>query len=209
MSQVHIIDHPIIQHKLTIMRDKDTGTKHFRELTQEISQLLGYEAMRNIKTELVEIETPIAKAKFPVLAGRKLALIPILRAGLAMADAIADFVPNAKIGHIGMYRDPITHLPVEYFCKLPSDIESRDVFVLDPMLATGGSAILAIDALKKRGATHITFVCILAAPEGIARVRAVHPDVEIFTAAVDEKLNDHQYIVPGLGDAGDRIFGTK
>ena len=158
---------------------------------------------------MIEIETPVAKTKSPVLAGRKLALIPILRAGLAMADAIADFVPNAKIGHIGMYRDPVTHLPVEYYCKLPSDIEVRDVFVLDPMLATGGSAILSIDALKAKGASNIKFVCILAAPEGIAKVHAAHPDVEIYTAAIDEKLNEHQYIIPGLGDAGDRIFGTK
>jgi len=209
MQNIHVISHPLVQHKLTIMRDKETGTKAFRELTHELSQLLGYEAMRNIRTELIEIETPVAKTKSPVLAGRKLALIPILRAGLAMADAIADFVPNAKIGHIGMYRDPETHLPIEYYCKLPSDIEVRDVFVLDPMLATGGSAILAIDALKARGASNIKFVCILAAPEGIAKVQAAHPDVAIYTASIDEKLNDHQYIVPGLGDAGDRIFGTK
>ncbi|HCY38791.1 MAG: uracil phosphoribosyltransferase [Burkholderiales bacterium] len=209
MQNIHVISHPLVQHKLTIMRDKETGTKAFRELTHELSQLLGYEAMRNIRTELIDIETPVAKTKSPVLAGRKLALIPILRAGLAMADAIADFVPNAKIGHIGMYRDPETHLPIEYYCKLPSDIEVRDVFVLDPMLATGGSAILAIDALKARGASNIKFVCILAAPEGIAKVQAAHPDVAIYTASIDEKLNDHQYIVPGLGDAGDRIFGTK
>ncbi len=209
MPHVHIISHPLVQHKLTIMRDKNTGTKDFRELTHELSQLLGYEAMRNIRTELIDIETPVAKTKSPVLAGRKLALIPILRAGLAMADAIADFVPNAKIGHIGMYRDPVTHLPVEYYCKLPSDIEVRDVFVLDPMLATGGSAILSIDALKAKGASNIKFVCILAAPEGIAKVHTAHPDVEIYTAAIDEKLNEHQYIIPGLGDAGDRIFGTK
>ena len=209
MQNIHVISHPLVQHKLTIMRDKETGTKAFRELTHELSQLLGYEAMRNIRTELIDIETPVAKTKSPVLAGRKLALIPILRAGLAMADAIADFVPNAKIGHIGMYRDPETHLPIEYYCKLPSDIEVRDVFVLDPMLATGRSAILAIDALKARGASNIKFVCILAAPEGIAKVQAAHPDVAIYTASIDEKLNDHQYIVPGLGDAGDRIFGTK
>lgn len=209
MSHIHIINHPLVQHKLTIMRDKETGTKAFRELTHELSQLLGYEAMRNIKTELVDIETPVAKTKSPVLAGRKLALIPILRAGLAMADAIADFVPNAKIGHIGMYRDPDTHLPVEYYCKIPADIQTRDVFVLDPMLATGGSAIAAIDLLKNKGATNIKFVCILSAPEGISKLRSAHPDVEIYTASIDEKLNDHQYIVPGLGDAGDRMFGTK
>jgi uracil phosphoribosyltransferase len=191
------------------MRDKNTGTKEFRELTHELSQLIGYEAMRNIKTELVEIETPLVKTKSPVLAGRKLALIPILRAGLAMADAIADFVPNAKIGHIGMYRDPNTHLPVEYYCKLPSDIENRDVFLLDPMLATGGSAIAAIDLLKQYGASNIKFVCILSAPEGVDKIRQAHPDVEIYTGSIDEGLNDHDYIIPGLGDAGDRIFGTK
>ncbi len=209
MTQVHTITHPLVQHKLTIMRDKNTGTKEFRELTHELSQLIGYEAMRNIKTELVEIETPLVKTKAPVLAGRKLALIPILRAGLAMADAIADFVPNAKIGHIGMYRDPNTHLPVEYYCKLPCDIENRDVFLLDPMLATGGSAIAAIDLLKQHGASNIKFVCILSAPEGIDKIRQAHPDVEIYTGSIDEGLNDHDYIVPGLGDAGDRIFGTK
>ncbi|RTL10406.1 MAG: uracil phosphoribosyltransferase [Neisseriaceae bacterium] len=209
MTQVYTITHPLVQHKLTIMRDKNTGTKEFRELTHELSQLIGYEAMRNIKTELVEIETPLVKTKAPVLAGRKLALIPILRAGLAMADAIADFVPNAKIGHIGMYRDPNTHLPVEYYCKLPSDIENRDVFLLDPMLATGGSAIAAIDLLKQYGASNIKFVCILSAPEGISKIRQAHPDVEIYTGSIDEGLNDHDYIVPGLGDAGDRIFGTK
>ncbi len=209
MTKVHTITHPLVQHKLTIMRDKNTGTKEFRELTHELSQLIGYEAMRNIKTELVEIETPLVKTKSPVLAGRKLALIPILRAGLAMADAIADFVPNAKIGHIGMYRDPNTHLPVEYYCKLPSDIENRDVFLLDPMLATGGSAIAAIDLLKQYGASNIKFVCILSAPEGVDKIRQAHPDVEIYTGSIDEGLNDHDYIIPGLGDAGDRIFGTK
>lgn len=209
MPHIHVINHPLVQHKLTIMRDKNTGTKEFRELTHELSQLLGYEAMRNIKTQLVAIETPVAPMQAPVLAGRKLALIPILRAGLAMADAIADFVPNARIGHIGMYRDPNTHLPVEYYCKIPTDIETRDVFVLDPMLATGGSAIAAIDLLKQKGATNIKFVSILSAPEGISKLRSAHPDVEIYTASIDERLNDHQYIVPGLGDAGDRIFGTK
>jgi uracil phosphoribosyltransferase len=209
VTKVHTITHPLVQHKLTIMRDKNTGTKEFRELTHELSQLIGYEAMRNIKTKLIEIETPLVKTKAPVLAGRKLALIPILRAGLAMADAIADFVPNAKIGHIGMYRDPNTHLPVEYYCKLPSDIENRDVFLLDPMLATGGSAIAAIDLLKQHGASNIKFVCILSAPEGVDKIRQAHPDVEIYTGSIDEGLNDHDYIVPGLGDAGDRIFGTK
>lgn len=209
MNNVHIINHPLVQHKLTIMRDKNTGTKAFRELAYELSQLIGYEAMRKLKTELIEIETPLVKTLSPTISGRKLALIPILRAGLAMSDAIADFIPNAKIGHIGMYRDPETHLPIEYYCKTPTDIESRDVFVLDPMLATGGSAIATIDLLKKKGATNIKFVCIISAPEGIKKLHEAHPDVEIYTASVDEKLDDHQYIVPGLGDAGDRIFGTK
>lgn len=209
MAEVKIITHPLVQHKLTIMRDKETGTKAFRELTHELSQLLGYEAMREIKTELIAIETPIMKTKSPILAGRKLALIPILRAGLIMADAIADFVPNAKIGHIGMYRDPRTHQPVEYFCKLPPDINNRDVFVLDPMLATGGSAVATLDLLKQKGANHIKFVCILAAPEGVKKVQETHPDVIIYTAAIDEKLDHEQYIVPGLGDAGDRIYGTR
>ncbi len=208
-SKINVISHPLVQHKLTIMRDKHTGTRDFRELTRELSQLIGYEAMRDIKTTLIDIETPIAVTKSPIIAGRKLALIPILRAGLAMSDAIANFVPSAKVGHIGMYRDPKTHLPVEYYCKLPSDIEERDVFVLDPMLATGGSAIAAIDLLKTKGATNIKFVCILSAPEGIAKLQGAHPDIEVYTAAIDEKLNEHQYIVPGLGDAGDRMFGTK
>ena len=209
MTMIHVIPHPLIQHKLTIMRDKDTGTKAFRELTYELSQLLGYEAMREIKTEMIEIETPITKTLAPILAGRKLALIPILRAGLIMADAIADFVPNAKIGHIGMYRDPVNRQPIEYFCKLPPDIENRDVFVLDPLLATGGSAAATIELLKRHGANNIKFVCILATPEGINKLQQTHPDVMIYTAAVDETLNQDQYIVPGLGDAGDRIYGTK
>lgn len=209
MTKVYEIKHPLIQHKLTIMRDKNTGTKEFRELTRELSQLIAYEAMRELKTELIEIETPLVKAMSPTLAGRKLALIPILRAGLAMSDAVAEFIPNAKIGHIGMYRDHETHLPVEYFCKIPADIESRDVFVLDPMLATGGSAIATIDLLKQKGAKNIKFVCIISAPEGIAKLQEAHPDIEIYTGSIDERLNEHQYIEPGLGDAGDRIFGTK
>lgn len=209
MTKVYEIKHPLIQHKLTIMRDKNTGTKEFRELTHELSQLIAYEAMRELKTELIEIETPLVKTMSPTLAGRKLALIPILRAGLAMSDAVAEFIPNAKIGHIGMYRDPNTHLPVEYFCKIPADIESRDVFVLDPMLATGGSAIATIDLLKQKGAKNIKFVCIISAPEGISKLQQAHPDVEIYTGSIDERLNEHQYIEPGLGDAGDRIFGTK
>lgn len=209
MTNVTVISHPLVQHKLTIMREKSTGTRNFRELTHELSQLLGYEAMRNIRTKLIEIETPLARTKSPILAGQKLALIPILRAGLIMADAIADFVPNAKIGHIGIYRDPKTHLPVEYYCKLPNDIANRDVFLLDPMLATGGSAITALELLKHKGATNIKFVCILATPNGIHKLHSQYPEVEIVTAAIDDKLNEQDYIVPGLGDAGDRIFGTK
>ena len=205
---LHIIDHPLVQHKLSLMRDKNTGTKQFRELAYEISYMIGYEAMRHLKTELVDVETPLVKASVPALTGRKLALVPILRAGLAMSEAISDLVPAAKIGHIGLYRDPKTHQAVEYFCKLPSDIESREIFLLDPMLATGASSIAALNLLKARGAQHITFVCILASPEGVKKVQAAFPAVNIFTACVDEKLNEHDYIIPGLGDAGDRIFGT-
>ena len=187
-----IMDHPLIQHKLTIMRDKNTGTKEFRELVGE-----------------VEIETPVAVAKTNVISGRKLAFCPILRAGLGMVDGVMRMVPAAKIGHIGMYRDPETHMPVEYYCKLPSDIGERDVIVLDPMLATGGSAIDAISQIKNKGAKSVRFMCIIAAPEGLAALQEAHPDVQIYIGAVDEKLNEHKYIVPGLGDAGDRIFGTK
>lgn len=206
---LHIIKHPLIQHKLYLMRDKSTGTKDFRELSDEISRMLGYEAMRGLKTKLTKVETPLATAMVPALTGRKLALIPILRAGLAMSDAISSLVPVAKIGHIGIYRDPKTYKAVEYFHKLPTDIGSRDIFVLDPMLATAASAIAAISILKKHGAQNITFVCILAAPEGIKLLQDTHPEVEIYTACVDEKLNEHNYIIPGLGDAGDRIFGTQ
>lgn len=209
MKQTHLINHPLVQHKLTIMRDKTTGTKQFRELAKELSQLLGYEAMRHLENSYMDIETPLVKMSAPTLAGKKLALIPILRAGLAMSDAIADFVPNAKIGHIGLYRDPETHLPVEYYSKFPTELDSCEVFVLDPMLATGGSAIAALSILKEHGAKNIKFVCFLAAPEGINKLHEAHPDVEIYTAAIDEKLNENSYIVPGLGDAGDRIFGTK
>jgi len=205
---LEIINHPLVQHKLFLMRNKNTGTKQFRELAYEISQMIGYEAMRNLKTELTEVETPLIKTKVPAITGRKLALIPILRAGLAMSEALADLVPAAKIGHIGMYRDPQTHKAVEYFCKLPTDIANRDIFVLDPMLATGSSAVAAINVLKEKGAHTINFVCILAAPEGVDKLRTIHPDVNIYTAAIDEKLNEHDYIVPGLGDAGDRTFGT-
>ena len=204
-----IMDHPLIQHKLTIMRDKNTGTKEFRELVGEIGMLMCYEATRDLPLKEVEIETPVAVAKTKVISGRKLAFVPILRAGLGMVDGVMRMVPAAKIGHIGMYRDPETHMPVEYYCKLPSDIGERDVIVLDPMLATGGSAIDAISQIKNKGAKSVRFMCIIAAPEGLAALQESHPDVQIYIGAVDEKLNEHKYIVPGLGDAGDRIFGTK
>ncbi len=204
-----IMDHPLIQHKLTIMRDKNTGTKEFRELVGEIGMLMCYEATRDLPLKEVEIETPVAVAKTKVISGRKLAFVPILRAGLGMVDGVMRMVPAAKIGHIGMYRDPETHMPVEYYCKLPSDIGERDVIVLDPMLATGGSAIDAITQIKAKGAKSVRFMCIIAAPEGLAALQEAHPDVQIYIGAVDEKLNENKYIVPGLGDAGDRIFGTK
>ena len=209
MENVFIMDHPLIQHKLTIMRDKNTGTKEFRELVGEIGMLMCYEATRDLPLKEVEIETPVAVAKTKVISGRKLAFVPILRAGLGMVDGVMRMVPAAKIGHIGMYRDPETHMPVEYYCKLPSDIGERDVIVLDPMLATGGSAIDAISQIKNKGAKSVRFMCIIAAPEGLAALQEAHPDVQIYIGAVDEKLNEHKYIVPGLGDAGDRIFGTK
>ena len=209
MANVHVLDHPLIQHKLSIMRNKDTGTNQFRELVGEIAALMCYEATRNLPTHEVEVETPVATAKVRMLAGKKLAIIPILRAGLGMVDSMVTLIPSAKIGHIGLYRDPVTHLPVEYYCKLPEDIEQRIVFVVDPMLATGGSAIAAIDFLKKRGCKNIVMMNIIGCPEGVAAVQAAHPDVELYLASVDEKLNEHKYIVPGLGDAGDRIFGTK
>ena len=209
MANVHVLDHPLIQHKLAILRSKDTSVKEFRELVNEISGLMCYEATRNLPTVEVDVETPICKAKCRMLAGKKLAIVPILRAGLGMVDAMVDLIPSAKIGHIGLYRDPETHLPVEYYCKLPEDIENRVVFVVDPMLATGGSAVAAIDFLKKRGCRNIVMMNIIGCPEGIRAVQEAHPDVEMYLAACDEKLNDHAYIVPGLGDAGDRIFGTK
>ena len=205
---INVISHPLVQHKLSLMRDKNTGTKEFRELAHEISQMIGYEAMRDLQTQQVLIETPLQTAEFPSLSGKKVALIPILRAGLAMSEAIADLIPTAKIGHIGIYRDPVTHKAVEYFCKLPLDIEQCDVFMLDPMLATGASAIAAIDLIKQKGVTKITFVCILAAPEGVKILSNAHPDIKIYTAAIDTRLNENSYIIPGLGDAGDRIFGT-
>ena len=209
MSNVHVLDHPLLQHKLSILRNKDTGVKEFREIVGEIAALMCYEATRNLPTEEVVVQTPIAPAKVRVLAGKKLAIVPILRAGLGMVDAMVDLVPSAKIGHIGLFRDPETHEPVKYYCKMPPDIAERQVFVVDPMLATGGSASDAITFIKEYGCKNITLMNILAAPEGIAKVQGDHPDVDIFVAAVDEKLNDHAYIVPGLGDAGDRIFGTK
>ena len=209
MSVVHVFDHPLIQHKLAVLRNKNTSVKEFRELVNEISGLMCYEATRNLPTMEVEVETPVAMAKCKMLAGKKLAIVPILRAGLGMVDALVDLIPSAKIGHIGLYRDPVTHEPVEYYCKLPEDIGNRVTFVVDPMLATGGSAVAAIDFLKKHGCRNIIMMNIIGCPEGIKRVQEAHPDVEMYLAACDEKLNDHAYIVPGLGDAGDRIFGTK
>ena len=204
-----ILDHPLVQHKISLLRNKNTGTKEFKELVGEIATLLCYEATRDLPTKEVEVETPMGVAKCNVLAGRKLALVPILRAGLGMVDGMLTLLPAAKVGHIGMYRNEETLEPVEYYCKLPSDIAERDVFVLDPMLATGGSACDAIGQIKKRGAKHIKFLGIVAVPEGINKLREMHPDVDIYVGALDEGLNDIGYIVPGLGDAGDRIFGTK
>ena len=206
---VHVFDHPLIQHKLAILRDKNTGTKEFRALINEIAGLMCYEATRNLPTEEVLVETPVATAKCRMLSGKKLAIIPILRAGLGMVDAMVELIPSAKIGHIGLYRDPVTHLPVEYYCKLPEDIQHRQVFVVDPMLATGGSAVAAIDFLKARGCKNIIMMNIIGCPEGVETVQKAHPDVDIYMAAMDERLNEHKYIIPGLGDAGDRIFGTK
>ena len=209
MANVHIMDHPLIHHKLAVLRNKETPVKEFRELINEISGLMCYEATRNLPTMDVDVETPVATAHCKMLAGKKLAIVPILRAGLGMVDALVDLIPSAKIGHIGLYRDPVTHEPVEYYCKLPEDIGNRVTFVVDPMLATGGSAVAAIDFLKKHGCRNIIMMNIIGCPEGIKKVQEAHPDVEMYLAACDEKLNDHAYIVPGLGDAGDRIFGTK
>lgn len=209
MSNLHVLSHPLIQHKLTIMRDKDTPSKDFRELLSEIAMLMGYEITRDLPLEDVEIETPICRTTMKRISGKKLAIVPILRAGLGMVDGLVKLMPGARIGHIGMYRDPETHEPHDYYFKVPSDIEQRWVVLVDPMLATGGSAADAIARIKETGCTHITMMCLVAAPEGIARVQREHPDVDIYTAALDEYLNDHAYIVPGLGDAGDRIFGTK
>jgi uracil phosphoribosyltransferase len=209
MENVFIFDHPLIQHKISLMRDKRTTTKEFRELVSEVSMLMAYEVTRDMPLKDVEIETPIAISHSKVLAGKKLALVPILRAGLGMVDGMLNLLPMAKVGHIGLYRDPKTLEPVEYFCKLPEDAEEREIVLLDPMLATGGSASAAVTFLKQRGIKAIKFMCLIAAPEGIRRLHRDHPDVPIFCAALDEKLNDHAYIVPGLGDAGDRLFGTK
>ena len=209
MSKVHVFDHPLIQHKLTIMRQTTTGPKEFRELLEEISMLMVYEVTRDLPTVDVEIETPICKTTQKVLAGKKLGIVPILRAGLGMVDGIMNMIPACRIGHIGLYRDPETLEPVEYYCKLPADAEERELLLLDPMLATGGSASDAITLIKKRGCKHIRLVNLIAAPEGIAKVQADHPDVDIYVAGLDDHLNDHGYIVPGLGDAGDRLFGTK
>ncbi len=209
MSNVLVFDHPLIQHKLSILRDVNTGTKQFRELVNEISMLMCYEATRDLPLTDIEVETPMEKATLKTIAGRKLAFVPILRAGLGMVDGMLSLVPTAKVGHIGMYRDPETHIPVDYYCKLPDDLPERDVILLDPMLATGGSAIDAVDKIKKFNPRTIKFMCIIAAPEGIEAFQKAHPDVDIFCAAEDRCLNEHCYILPGLGDAGDRIFGTK
>lgn len=209
MSTLHVIDHPLICHKMTRIRNKDTGTKDFRELVEEISLLMAYEVTRDLPLEEIEIETPICKTKSKVVAGRSLGVIPILRAGLGMVNGILTLVPNAKVGHIGLYRDPETHKPVEYYCKLPVDAEERTLIVVDPMLATGGSAIAAISAIKERGCKDIKLMDLIASPEGVAAVQKAHPDVDIYVAALDERLNENAYIIPGLGDAGDRLFGTK
>ena len=209
MENVFIMDHPLIKHKISMLRDKNTGTNEFRKLVEEIGILMGYEALRDLPTEEVEIETPIETCKTPMISGKKLAVIPVLRAGLGMVEGMLAMIPAAKVGHIGLFRDPETLEPVEYYCKLPADCEEREVFVVDPMLATGGSCIAAIQMLKNRGVKNIRFMCIIAAPEGVKKLQEAHPDVEVYIGALDEKLNEHGYIVPGLGDAGDRIFGTK
>ncbi len=209
MGSVHVLEHPLVQHKLSIIRDKNTGVKEFREIVSELAALMCYEATRDLPTEEIEIETPVAKAKVRVLAGKKMAVVPILRAGLGMVDGLLQMIPSAKVGHIGLYRDPNTLNPVEYYCKMPSDISERDVLIVDPMLATGGSAAAAVQFLKNYGVQHIKLMCIIAAPEGVKVMQELHPDVDIYVACVDERLNEHGYIIPGLGDAGDRIFGTK
>ncbi len=209
MSELHIVDHPLVVHKLSIMRNKKTGSKDFRELLEEISLLMGYELTRDLPLEPVSIETPLTRMKAKTVKGKKLAIVPILRAGLGMVDGLLTLIPVAKVGHIGLYRDPETHLPVEYYCKLPSDIDERLVILVDPMLATGGSAVDALTMIKNKGCKNIRFLCLVASPEGVKKVQEAHPDVDIYTAALDERLNDRAYILPGLGDAGDRIFGTE
>lgn len=209
MSKIYEMNHPLIQHKLSLIRDKETGSKEFRELVKEVSMLLAYEVTRELPLEEVEIETPICKTKCKMLSGRKLGIVPILRAGLGMVDGFLNLLPAAKVGHVGLYRDPETLEPVEYYCKLPTDIHERDLIVVDPMLATGGSANAAIQFIKDKGAENIKFVCLIASPEGIEAVQKAHPDVDMYIAGIDEKLDDHAYIVPGLGDAGDRLYGTK
>ena len=208
-KNITIFEHPLIQHKISILRDKRTGTNEFRKLVEEIAMLEGFEAMGDLELEDVEIETPIEKCMTPMISGRKLAVVPILRAGLGMVSGILALVPTAKVGHIGLYRDPETYEPVEYYCKLPADCDEREVFVVDPMLATGGSSVAAIQMLKEKGVKHIRFMCIIAAPEGVERMQKEHPDVDLYVGALDDHLNENGYIVPGLGDAGDRIFGTK
>lgn len=209
MGELHIIDHPLVQHKISLLRDKNTGTKEFRELVSEIAMFICYEATRDLPLKEIELETPLAVAKTKIISGRKLAFIPILRAGLGMVEGVTTLVPAAKIGHIGLFRDPVTKEPVKYYAKMPDDISERDAIIVDPMLATGNSAVAAITELKKLGAKHIKFMCIICSPEGVKAVQTVHPDVEIYAGVMDEKLNEDQYIVPGVGDAGDRIFGTK
>jgi uracil phosphoribosyltransferase len=209
MGKVYVFDHPLIQHKLTFIRDKNTGTKEFRELVDEVSTLMAFEITRELPLEDIEVYTPVSKANAKTLTGKKLGIVPILRAGLGMVDGILKLIPAAKVGHVGLYRDPETLKPIEYYVKLPSDVEERDFILVDPMLATGGSAVEAINSLKKRGAKNITFMCLVACPEGVEAIQAEHPDVDIYIAALDEKLNEKGYIVPGLGDAGDRLFGTK
>ena len=209
MSKVYVVDHPLVQHKLTLMRRTECTTKDFRQLLEEIAMLMTYEVTRDIPLTEIEIETPVAKCKSKIISGKKLGIVPILRAGLGMVDGVLTVIPSAKVGHIGLYRDPETHLPVEYYCKLPMDVDERELIVVDPMLATGGSAVAAIDFIKKRGCKRITMMALVGCPEGVEVLQKAHPDVDLYIAAIDEKLNEHKYIVPGLGDAGDRLFGTK
>ena len=209
MENVTVIDHPLVQHKISRLRDKNTGTNEFRTLIEEIATLMGYEALRDLPLEEIEVETPIERCMTPVISGKKLAIVPILRAGLGMVNGILSLVPTAKVGHIGLYRDEETHEPHEYFCKLPSPIDQRTIVVTDPMLATGGSAVAAVDFIKEHGGKHIKFMCVIAAPEGVKRLHEAHPDVQIYIGHIDRELNERAYICPGLGDAGDRIFGTK